>query len=411
MPTNTPALLVLALLLPACITPKPLDSGAEDTGGGDSGPTVFQVNDGTIALDSVVTLEGVVVTSPLTRDGEGFFVADPAGGANSGLYIWRQMGFSELTIAPGDELRVTGTVVEYFGWIELVVDNPDNVEITGEATLPAPVDLGDGSGVDWEDYESVAVTLTDQTIIAVDAFNTGTLSGGVNLDDGFQYLDFDCRGSYESLTGIVFYSYEEHSINPRTDDDRVGYAGPVAEVATVAQVQSGEMCGPVILEDVVATTVAIDDEGSSTFFVQDAGGGAMSGVGAYVKDTVLDIAVGDVVTLTGSADEFYDFTQVYVADATGFSSSGASATPVAESLSAPPGDWEPYEGMLVTLTDVTVTSDQEYGEVATDWNIKIDDLFYDHTLGDGDTLATVTGVVYYSYEEWKLEPRSADDLP
>lgn len=411
MPTNTPALLALALLLPACITPKPLDSGEDTTGGGDDGPTVFGVNDGTVPLESIVTLEGLVVTSPLNRDGDGFFVADPAGGANSGLYVWRQTGFAELTVSPGDELRITGTVVEYFGWIELVVDSLDDVEVTGEATIPAPVDLGDGAGVDWEDYESVVVTLDAQTVTSVDAFNTGTLSAGIKLDDGFQYLDFDCRGSFESLTGVVFYEYEAHSLNPRTDDDLGAYSAPVAEPATIAQVQSGEMCGPVILEEVVATTTVADDDGSSVFFVQDKGGGALSGMGAYVKDTLVDVAVGDVLTLTGSADEFFDFTQLYLVDATGFSASGDSEEPVAESLSAPPSDWEPYEGMLVTLTDVTVTGDENYGEVPTNWNLAIDDLYFDHGLQNGDEVAFVTGVVYYSYEAWKLEPRSARDLP
>ncbi len=407
MPIKTPVLLLLAVL-PACLDPKPLDSGADDTsGGGDDGPTVFDVNDGTVPADSVVTLEGVVVTSPMSRDGEGFFVADPAGGANSGLYVWRQMGFAELSIAEGDELRITGTPTEYYGWMELVVDSVDNIEVTGEAAVPAPVDLGDGAGVDWEQYESVAVTLTEQTVTAVDAYNTGTLSAGIKLDDGFVLLDMDCRGSFESLTGIVFYQYEAHSLNPRAEADLGAYSEPTAEAATIAQVQSGEMCGPVILQDVVATTPAAEDEGS-IFFVQDAGGG--TGVGVFVPDVLVTVNTGDVLTLTGSASEFYDFTQLYVADAAGVEVTASTGRPVAESLSAAPSDWEPYEGMLVTLAGVNVTSDQTYGEVSTDWNVKIDDLYYDHDAANGDSFATVTGVVYYSYSEWKIEPREASDL-
>lgn len=410
MPTKTPALLLLALL-GGCLNPKPLDDSATDDTNGSDGPSIFDVNDGTIAVDALATLEGVVVTSPLNRDGDGFFVADPAGGANSGLYVWRQMGFSELTIAPGDELRITGTVTEYYGWTEFVIDSIDDVEVTGEATIPAPVDLGDGAGADWESYESVAVTLTAQTVESVDAYNTGTLSGGIKLDDGFQYLEFDCRGSFESISGIVFYQYEAWSLNPRSDDDMVGYVAPEAAPTTVAAIQAGDWCGPAILEDVVATTPAIDDgDGNSVFFVQDAGGGAMSGLGAFVPDTLVTVNAGDVVTLTGSATEFYDFTQVYMADATGLEAGGSTGTPVAESLSSAPSDWEPYEGMLVTLAGVSVTSDQEYGEVQTDWTIKIDDLFYDHSLANGDALSMVTGVVYYSYSEWKLEPRTADDI-
>jgi predicted extracellular nuclease len=412
MPTTSPALFLLFLAtLPACIESKPLDTtDTDDTTGGADGPSVFDVNDGTVPLESIVTLEGLVVTSPLNRDGDGFFVADPAGGANSGLYVWRQTGFADLAIAVGDEVRVTGTTTEFFGWIELVVDSFDDISVTGEATVPAPVALGDGAGVDWEQYESVAVQLDAQTVTSVDAFNTGTLSAGIKLDDGFQYLDFDCRGQFATLSGIVFYQYEAHSLNPRSETDLGVYSAPVAEPATVAQVQSGAMCGPVIFEDVVATTGVAEDDGSALFFVQDAGGGANSGAGVFVKDVLVDVNPGDIVTLTGSADEFFDFTQMYVADATGFEASGETGTPVAESLSEMPADWEPYEGMLVTLADVVVTSDQTYGEVSTDWSIKMDDLYFDHTAANGDRYATVTGVVYYSYSEWKIEPRSEADL-
>ena len=83
MPTTSPALFLLFLAtLPACIESKPLDTtDTDDTTGGADGPSVFDVNDGTVPLESIVTLEGLVVTSPLNRDGDGFFVADPAGGA------------------------------------------------------------------------------------------------------------------------------------------------------------------------------------------------------------------------------------------------------------------------------------------------------------------------------------------
>jgi hypothetical protein len=83
---------------------------------------------------------------------------------------------------------------------------------------------------------------------------------------------------------------------------------------------------------------------------------------------------------------------------------------MAESLSEAPADWEPYEGALLTLADVTVTSDAEFGEVATNYNIGIDNLYYEHESANGDTFATVTGVVYYSFSEWKIEPRDAADL-
>ncbi len=412
MPTPKPALLSLVLLA-ACLDPQPLDdkSDTDDTSSSGAGATVFEVNDGTVPQDSVVTLEGLVVTSPMTRDGEGFFVADPAGGPNSGLYVWRQLGMDGLAVAEGDEVRITGTPSEFYGWMELVVGSVDAIEVTGEATVPAPVALGDGAGVAWEDYESVVVTLDSQTVTAIDGFQTGTLSGGIKLDDGFQYLDYDCRGAFASVSGIVFYSYETHSINPRRDSDLGAYTAPSPVAGTIASVQAGDVCGPVLVEGVVATTPGVEDEGSTTFFVQDAGGGPTSGVAVYVPDEVVTVAVGDVFTLAGSAEEFYDFTQLRVTDAaTNLTNTGTGSIPFAESLSAAPEDWEPYEGMLVTLADLTVTSDAEYGEVQTNYGVKMDDLYYAHEAANGTTFATATGVLYYSYSEWKLEPRGAADL-
>ncbi|MDP1746115.1 MAG: hypothetical protein Q8L90_11085, partial [Bacteroidota bacterium] len=393
-----PAAVLTFLALGACLDPKQLDTDGDDTGTNVDGPSVFDVNDGTVPQDASVVLEGLVVTSPLNRDGDGFFVADPAGGPNSGLYVWRQLGMEGVVVAVGDEVRITGTPTEFYGWMELVIGSADAVEITGEATPPAPVELGDGAGVDWEDYESVVVSLTEQTVTEVDDFNTGTLSAGIKLDDGFQYLDYDCRGSFATLSGVVFYEYEAHSLNPRTDGDLGAYTSPGAEPATIASIQAGDVCGPVTVEGVVATAPGAEDDGSTTFFVQDAGGG--SGVAVYTPDAVVTVNVGDVFTLSGSAEEFYEFTQLRVADATTDLLLTGSGPAIAESLSTAPTDWEPYEGMLVTLADVEITADGEYGEVETSYGINIDDLYVEHGAEMGASFATVTGVVYYTFSEW-----------
>lgn len=409
MPTSMRLVLFLALV-PGCLDPKTFDDTGDDTEDGEDGPSVYDINDGTVPQDVPVTLEGVVVTSPITRDSDGFFVADPDGGPNSGLFVWRQMGMADLMVYEGDELRITGTPTEYYGWMEFVVNNLEDIEVTGEADMPAPIELGDGAGVDWEEYESVLVTLEAQTVESVDAFNTGTLTAGIQMDDGFVFNEFDCRGSYASITGVIFYQYEAHSINARDENDLGLYTAPEPMAATVASIQAGEVCGPVTLEGVVATTPAVEDEeGTSTFFVQDAGGG--SGVGVFTSDGVATVATGDVLTLSGSADEFYDFTQLYITDsATQLAVTGSGSEPVIESLTEVPSDWEPYEGMLITIPDVDVTSDASYGEVETNWSIKLDTLFYEHNAENGAHFSSVTGTVFYNYSEWKIEPRGASDL-
>ena len=399
------------LALTACdLAPKPSGGDTSDTGGsgGDGSPSAYTVNDGTVLPGTVLTLEGLVVTSGLTRDGEGFFVADPAGGPRSGLYVWGGPALvGDPAFAVGDEVTVTGEVQDFYGWIEFKINGFDVVTVTGSATVPAPEDLGDGAGVDWSQYESVAVSLTGQTVTGIDSYNTATLSSGVMLDDGFQFLDLQCGGAFDRVGGIVFYRYEAHSVNPRGESDLGTYTPGSSATATVADVQAGATCGEVRLEGVVATSVDFGDE-ESTFFVQDPATGA--GVAVFTKGALFDVEVGDVLDLTGGVQEFYDLTEVVVTDLTTLTKTG-TATPVATELAAAPSDWEPYEGQLLTLRDVEVTSEASYGQVATNYaGLFVDDLFVRFTSAPGQVWSRVTGVLHYSYGEWKLEPRTLDDI-
>jgi predicted extracellular nuclease len=173
-------------------------------------------------------------------------------------------------------------------------------------------------------------------------------------------------------------------------------------------VQAGTTCGTFTLEDVVVTSPSYDKEGTSTFFVQDPATGA--GVAVYTKNDTYAATVGDVISLTGTATEYYDLTEVVVDDVATIVTTG-TGTPVATELDAAPSDWEPYEGQLLTLTDVTATSAPSYGQVSTNYaGLFLDDLFVRYDVANGDTFASVTGVLYYNYEEWKLEPRSEADL-
>ncbi len=89
------------------------------------------------------------------------------------------------------------------------------------------------------------------------------------------------------------------------------------------------------------------------------------------------------------------------------------ATPYATSLTAPPADWETYEGGLVTLADVGVIADpteETYGESATDWGISIDDMFFEHGTPAGTSIGLLTGVIHYSWGTYKICPRSPEDI-
>lgn len=426
--------MVAFLLFTACLDPVQTDDstgGTDDSGdtdntvGGDG--SIYDVRSGVIGDGDSVRVAGVLVSSPPTREdnesgkSDGFFIQEPDGGPNSGLYVWSPNGFGdELNVQPGDEVTISGQISEFFDWTELVVGDASSIEVTGSGTLPAPIDLGDGAGVDWNEYESVPVTLTNQDIVSVDSYNTGVLSAGINLDDGFVYNDYDCRGSYESVTGIVFYQYEAWSINNRNEGELVGYTAPAQIDTTIAEIRQGLVCGIVRLEEVVAISSSLgsaDDE--TTVFVQDAGGGEYSGIVVFIPSTHLDIAPGDLVTVIGSVSDYFGLAEIYVPEGEGsYGVTSGGGTPVASVLTEIPADWEPYESTLVTLQNVTATSSTSdtdaYGAVSTDWGVQIDNIFYAHETNTGTVFSSVTGPLYYtSFDDipvWSVEPRGADDL-
>jgi predicted extracellular nuclease len=408
-------LLYTSLALLACnLGGKPVTDAVGDDTGDTATPgtdvTIKDIRTGVVPLDQSVTVEHVIVTSPHTQGDEGFFVQDAGGGPNSGIYVWSYDGVGDVFAEPGDEVRITGTPTDYYGWTEFSVES---VEITGSGTVPAPEDLGDGSGVtDWDAYESVLVSLSAQSVDSVNEYGTGLLSSGISLDNGFYNFDLLCGASYPTLTGVMFYSYEAYSINPRDDADLSDAELPETIDATCADVQAG-VCGSVRLSDVVVTSNDWTDDNGSYFFVQDEGGGEGSGLLVFLPALEYDVSVGDTVTVTGTTNEFYGLTELKVTDLANVETTGTSVpvVSVVTEVPADAADWESWESCLITIEDVTATSDEDFGAVTTDKNILIDDVLYpSFDAANGDHWNEVTGLVYYSYEKWSLLPRSASDL-
>ena len=77
---------------------------------------------------------------------------------------------------------------------------------------------------------------------------------------------------------------------------------------------------------------------------------------------------------------------------------------------------EAYEGMLVKINNAEIMSIDEYGN----WTVNdgsgstlVDDYFFDGDwpeVSAGDTF-DITGVVEYSYNEYKILPRFFSDIP
>jgi predicted extracellular nuclease len=192
----------------------------------------------------------------------------------------------------------------------------------------------------------------------------------------------------------------------------------------------------VAVNDVVVTSPLRTLSGFEGVFVQDQGGGAWSGIYLMMKGAGTDLAdlkPGDVISVVGAAKEYYCFTEL---QADSITASGANQTPTVLTVSpstiaeaAAQDALEPYESVLVRLENVVVsdsladgTDGKPHGDIYvgtsdSDKLVRLGGGFgmylteYDKTTKVysekypvGTPFASVTGVLEYSYGQFKLIP-------
>jgi len=159
--------------------------------------------------------------------------------------------------------------------------------------------------------------------------------------------------------------------------------------------------------------------------------------GYYAQDTTLSeyagiwvfdhgdaaVGLGDVVTVEGTYQEYYGLAEIYDTTTT---VTGSAALPdpveVADpcAIATSGADAERYESMLVRVSGVAVTNENpdspdDYNELEVGGCLRIDDLLWptDTTWIDrtvGTSYASITGILNYNYDNFKIEPREADDV-
>ena len=355
--------------------------------------------------DQVVTTEGIVTLVLY----DGYFIEDPAGGAWSGLYVYDSSG-----PMPGDHVRLTGTLVEYYNLTELKDLAEFVVESSGNA-MPGPDVVATGS-VAQEQWESVLVRVENVTV------TDGDLGYGEwFVDDGSGDVRLDDKGSYtytpttgDELTAVIGpldYGFGAFKILPRDDNDIVfglDYT-PIYDIQYTT-----DPSGDSPFKDQVGVTT----EGIVTasflygYFIQDPVGSAWNGL--WVHDTDNSPALGDHVRLTGTVVEYNNLTELDYLTGYGVESSG-NALPDPPILPTGSVAQEQWESVLVRVENVTVTDgDLSYGE----WSVSdgsgdviIDDKgAYTYSPTTGDALVAVIGPLDYAYGAFKILPRDDDDI-
>lgn len=163
-------------------------------------------------------------------------------------------------------------------------------------------------------------------------------------------------------------------------------------------------------DSLIETTGVVTGTHSRGYFIQD-GNTAWNGI--YVYDNVNTPSRGDKITVKAKVKEYYNLTELTNVD-TMITVSTGNALPTPIALNTTTIADEKYEGLLVKVSAVMcVDSNAGNGEwdvanTAMD-SLPVDDLIFRYTpvLYQG---YDVTGLVHYSFGEYKLEPRDSMDI-
>jgi hypothetical protein len=184
---------------------------------------------------------------------------------------------------------------------------------------------------------------------------------------------------------------------------------------------------PVTVQGVWVTAVRPDMGGSRGFHIQEDPSAPYSAIFVYTGGDSPGVQVGDVVDVSGVYEEFFEFSEI----------SGPTVT-VVENGSLPfdplvvdPADVatggsqaEELESMLLRVEDVAITvqnpdDPDDFDEFEVTGGLRIDDGVADGEIDSGlnnDTCTVgagfdaIVGVLAYSFENTKLQPRGPEDV-
>jgi len=185
------------------------------------------------------------------------------------------------------------------------------------------------------------------------------------------------------------------------------------------QTDAGLVGTTVTVEGVVTVPNSVYSSAPQNIAVIQEGTGPWSGVMIYCGAGLPTLNYGDRLEVTGTVAEYYDRTELDIADASGVTIIGSEAVPPVTWITANdiattnPGVAEGYEGVLVGIQNVTVTEVGSYEFTAQDGSGTCLVGWWGWSTGCpvnlGDVYSSIVGMADYSYSNYKLQPRNAGD--
>ncbi len=300
---------------------------------------------------------------------------------------------------------------------------------------------------------SAAVGLTNSTN-SHKRFTTGSLG----VTDGTTYtITFWARGSGELRTGLFdgratgfgYATYNNYVVLTSTwtqysqvidaANDTTGAefilslrnsAGPDHVVVDDVEISLGGVVNPAtphtiyeiqyttdpggdspLLDSTVQTGGIVTAAYASGYWIQN-GSGPWSGL--FVFDNSIAPTLGDSVIVEGEVSEYNGLTEISGPSNATIVNSG-NPVPAGSSIAIAQAMAEEYESVLTTLSNVTCSNaDAGFGQ----WTVQesggdtllVDDLIFAYVPAPGQAFTSITGPMYYSFGERKIEPRGIDDI-
>ena len=181
--------------------------------------TIYDIQNGTIAEGTPVTVEGVIVTAAdLEYSSSFFYVEEPGAGQYSGVKVYYPAGAG---VARGDIVDITGVTLEYYDETEIDASAGTVTIVYSGAAPPAPELVYTGSF--GEEYEGVLIFTCCTEVTNPDlGYGEWEIDDGTGpgvADDYGQITYVPALADERVLTGIQMYGYGTYRIVPRDDDD------------------------------------------------------------------------------------------------------------------------------------------------------------------------------------------------
>lgn len=187
---------------------------------------------------------------------------------------------------------------------------------------------------------------------------------------------------------------------------------------SIAEIQGELFSSPLVGLSVTTTGIVTANNVTSAtsgvigYFVQD-GEGPWNGI--FVYDNTQAPEIGDEVIIEAEVQEYYDVTELVNVSYFETLSQGNELPTPSVVTTGELASSEAYEGCLVQIVNaICVNPDADYGEAIFDdgsGEVKTNDYMY--LPEDGwiqEEYYSITGCIHYTFEEYKIEPRYAEDI-